>query len=430
MILTRPLTPEEQARSRSFYLKFCFLNGFSYMCLGDTVILLFAVRINAPDVLIAILGALVYFGYLMMPLGKYVTAQVGAAQSLAVFWVLRNLSALLVASASVFFVAGMQWAAMTLLLLGSFLFYGFRAAGTVMATPLVGEITTPENRNRLLADSASVFHLTSLAALILISGILKFSQSLQVLTGVIVIGSMCGITASNLFRKIDESPEISQSAKKPVRAELSHLWRSSAFRSYLYAIFAANTATILLSPISMLCLKRGCGASDMSALLFSLVQFGSAIGMSQFAGMAANRFGARRVVLLSYLLLLNLVWFWIFMPEPYLPYLAAVPFFLIGSCTIAITNAASVYFLRALPVRRQVTGSMAAALITGAAAGGAGMGLAALIMVLADRFSTGSSPSPLLAYRFYFLFAFLAGQVLLYPVLRMKRIEGRVQKKA
>ncbi len=424
MIRPDKLTPEQQLRSRRMFMKFCLLNGFSYMCLGDTVILLFAVKIHCPDVLIAILGAMVYVGFLMMPLGKIMTARLGAAQSLASFWILRNVSALLAASASVFTVLGLHGIAMGVLLSGAFLFYGFRAAGTVMGTPLIGEITTAENRNRFLADTASGFHLTSLAALFLISGVLRISPSLWVLTGVIFVGSMFGITASRMFRMVDESPEIRDSAKKPVSGDLGHVWRNSAFRSYLLAVFAINTATILLAPISMLTLKRGCGVSDTNALLFSLIQFGSAILLSQFAGKVSEKIGERRVVILSYFLLINLVWFWIFMPEPYSPWLAGIPFFLIGSATIAATNAESFYFLRSLPVRLQVTGSMMASLITGALAGLAGMGAAAGIMYLAERLTRGAA-NPYTLYRVYFMLAFaMIALLTVYPVLRLKKISG------
>ncbi len=424
MICAAQLSREQKTRSQRLFLKFCLLNGFSYMCLGDTVMILFAVKINCSDELIAILGALVYFGFLMMPFGKIVTARVGAAQSQAIFWILRNASALLVASASVFTVSGFHGIAMTALLAGAFLFYGFRAAGTVMSTPLVGEITTPEDRNRFLANTASAFHITCLAALLLISGILRVSQSLWILTGVIFVGSMLGITASQLFRRIDEGPGIRESARKPIGRELGRAWRNPGFRSYLPAVFAINTATILLAPISILTLKRGCGVDDTGALLFSLIQFGSAIIMSQFAGKLAEKTGERRIIVIGYLFLINLAWFWIFMPEPYSPWLAGIPFFLIGSCSVAINNAGSFYFLRSLPVRTQVTASMLASLITGALAGIAGMAVATGTMYLA-KILTQEAVSTYTLYRVYFLLAFIMIILLtLYPVLRLKKING------
>ena len=141
MILKHPLSPEEKKTSQINYNLFSAVNGASYMCLGETVIILFAVKLHAPNILIAVIGAMMYLGFLLLPLGVIRTGQVGAARSQADFWVCRNIAALLVA-ASAFLVLVYPTLAMAVLLLGSFLFYGFRAAGVVMSQPLIGDITT------------------------------------------------------------------------------------------------------------------------------------------------------------------------------------------------------------------------------------------------------------------------------------------------
>ena len=98
MILHRPLTAEEQHRSQRNYIIYNAINGFSYACLGDAILILFAVNLKCPDAIIATLGCMVYFGYTLLPLGKLMTARVGASGSQANFWICRNMAALLVAS--------------------------------------------------------------------------------------------------------------------------------------------------------------------------------------------------------------------------------------------------------------------------------------------------------------------------------------------
>ena len=138
MILDHPLTAEDRAISQRNYLKYAFLNGFSYMCLAETIIILLAVQIQMPDILVTFLGAMMYIGFLLLPLGVRQTARLGAAQSQASFWVCRNVSALLVAVCAIIsqYSPVFAW---ILLLAASFLFYGFRAAGVVMSQPLVGK---------------------------------------------------------------------------------------------------------------------------------------------------------------------------------------------------------------------------------------------------------------------------------------------------
>ena len=168
MIYDRPLTEEQRRISQKNYNYFSAVNGASYMCLGETVIILFAVKLHAPNSIVAVIGAMMFLGFLLLPLGVIRTGQVGAARSQADFWVCRNVAALLVAvSALVLPLSqGLAWG---MLLLGSFLFYGFRAAGVVMSQPLIGDISSNLDRARLIARSTGLFYAFGLAAMVTIS---------------------------------------------------------------------------------------------------------------------------------------------------------------------------------------------------------------------------------------------------------------------
>ena len=65
MIFREPLTQAQMRRSQNNFIYYSLVNGVSYMCLGETVIVLLAVRMNMPDWCVSIIGALLYFGYLM-----------------------------------------------------------------------------------------------------------------------------------------------------------------------------------------------------------------------------------------------------------------------------------------------------------------------------------------------------------------------------
>ena len=117
MIFQGPLSAARQHRSQKFYYIFNLINGLSYMCLGETVIILLAVKIKSSDATVAVLGSMSFFGYLMLPLGKKLTSHVGAVKTQAICWVLRNISALIVASSAIFYWLNLTVPA-TFLLLG------------------------------------------------------------------------------------------------------------------------------------------------------------------------------------------------------------------------------------------------------------------------------------------------------------------------
>ena len=68
MICKGPLTPAQLASSQHNYHIFSLINGLSYMCLGETVLILLAVRLGCPDYIVSTLGAMIYFGFLLLPL--------------------------------------------------------------------------------------------------------------------------------------------------------------------------------------------------------------------------------------------------------------------------------------------------------------------------------------------------------------------------
>lgn len=422
MIYDRPLTEEQRRISQKNYNYFSAVNGASYMCLGETVIILFAVKLHAPNSIVAVIGAMMFLGFLLLPLGVIRTGQVGAARSQADFWVCRNVAALLVAvSALVLPLSqGLAWG---MLLLGSFLFYGFRAAGVVMSQPLIGDISSNLDRARLIARSTGLFYVFGLAAMVTISLILRTYDNLWVLVGVIVAGACFGVTASTFIRRIDETSSIRRSAQSPLLPQLRAAFYDPTLRRQIYAGFMVNLGIIMMAPIAILTMKRGYGVSDTQAILFSVIQFAASIAATQISGKVTEKIGPRKVAIYAYSLIFPVCLFFLAAPgtirSVWMWGLFILPFALIGSMVVSAQNAMVHYFLMAVPKERQVASSMFISVVTGAAAGVTGMVVASGILKIAERlFGNG-----LAMYRAYFVGAgvlFLAGLILvvrLVPVI-------------
>ena len=148
---------------------------------------------------------MVYFGFLLLPLGKYVASKVGAARSQSIFWVARNLAGVMVALSVPVSLYGSQLTAVAMLLTGGFFFYGFRAAGVILSQPLLGEITAPAERSGFIAATQSLGDGASCMALLLVGIICQFTHNVWVLMCIALFGSSLGITSSQYIRKIDES---------------------------------------------------------------------------------------------------------------------------------------------------------------------------------------------------------------------------------
>lgn len=407
MILDHPLTKEQRQASQRNINYFNAINGLSYMCLGETIMILLAVKLKSPDYVVAILGGMLYFGFLLLPLGKVATAHIGGARSQAAFWVARNLAALIVASSSVWHHFGFHGLAAGMMVFGSFMFYGFRAAGVVMSQPLIGDITLEDERARVIATNGGVFYAACFLSLIIISTVMRYNESIGMLTAIILVGAVLGIASSRFINRVDETEAIRASARRPIVSALRESLRSVALRRLLLCGFANNLAIIMVLPISVLIIKKGYGVSDTGTLLYSLVQFAASAAMSFAVGRIGQKIGPRKTLIYAYAVMIMLAVAWTLVPDPanrlVVP-LCFCLFMLAGACRISIDNSVVHYFLQTVEAEHRVASSILLSMTTGVGAGVVGMAVSGVLLYfLQDRADvTGGGAGMLSVYRLYF----------------------------
>ena len=424
MIFDQELTTEQRHSSQRNINYFNFINGLSYMCAGETIMILLAVKLGFSDSVVAVLGGMIFFGFLLLPFGKVVSARVGGARGQAIFWVARNIAALAMASATIWHRLGYRRLALACMIGGAFLFYGFRAAGIVMAQPLLGDIAIEEERPRFIAINSSLFHAACFVSLIVISMVLKFNDSTFAIALIITTGAMLGFTSSSFLRRVDETRAIRESAQRPMAREMITAFRDRSLRRLLMGSFMNNLSTVMLLPVTVLLVKKGYGMSDTGALLFSLVQFAASAMMSVAVVRVTNRIGPRQTLIGAYGVMLMTAVLWALTPNTLA---AAIPivsllFALTGSFRITAENSVTHYFLQTVPPERRVPASMLMNMTTGVGAGVIGMLLSGWILHRLGQKVTTSVPGPemILLYRRYFSLAFallLPGLIIL---LRME----------
>ncbi|MDD4540492.1 MAG: MFS transporter [Lentisphaeria bacterium] len=408
MIIDGPLSVERQRRSQQYYNLFNLLNGFSYMCLGDTVIILLALNLGCADQVVSTLGSMLFASFLVLPVGKIVAARVGAVRCQSIFWILRNCAALVVASSVPVTYLGHPELATTLLLGGAFLFYGCRAAGVVMIQPLLGDIASESERPVFIATNATLFSIASFVAMLGIIALLHIHEDGWSLMAVVMVGSAFGLTSTHFIRKIDETAAPRESARRPVVSELRVSLANPMFIRQLLSGFVVNLAVIMTVPTTMLTLKRGYGVSDRNALFFSLIQLVGAAIMSRLVGRVSGRIGPRKVLLYCYGAFLLTALVWAVCPMQLHPVFVWLPFFLVGGAYVSANNATMHYFLQTIPENNRVVASIAINVITGALAGLVGMLLSGALLNWVNEYFVGVAA--IHRYRAYFI---ISGIILL-----------------
>ena len=424
--LGRPLTASERRASQRGYSLFYFVNGASYMCLGENVMVLFAAQLDAPNAVVSLLGAMLYVGYAMLPLGLRRTAQAGAARSLADFWVARNLAALFTATAA-FAALASPVASWAMLVIGSFLFYGFRAAGYAVSTPLVGDISSPDEAPGVIGRAQALFNASAVAALAAITLITAHLHGPFAFAAIIVVGSLLGIGASRFMRGVRESGEVGRAAARPLLPGLRAAFAIPGVRRLAAAWFLLNLCTMTTIPMSMLALKRGCGLDASRALLCACAQFAASIATSTVNGRLCRRFGPNRLLVAVALSFVAVPFAWMFFPGGVASALAAglLLFLWLGAFYSILTNATQAYFLRVCPDKAlQVPGSVGLNLATGAGAGLAGSALGAALVSMAARLAPDGGIAP---FCLYFPMLLPATAIALVSALRLKSPANDIQ---
>ncbi len=419
MIIKGEFTDALRRQSHRYFYLYSFLNGISYMCLGETIIVLLAVQLNCPDYIVAAIGAMIYVSYILLPLGKLVASHIGAAPSQAFFWVLRNCAALFVASSAIWSYYGHHVAAMAVLLTGAFIFYSCRAAGCVMIIPLIGNITTKETRESFIGLQAVMFYASELLALVGIFCYLHSHTGIWPIVALICTGAVFGFTSAYFIKNIHETDALKKTAAEPLFKSMKENLRNHDIKQLVLAHTAVNMAISMACPVAVLTLKRGYGLSDKATLVYTVMQMAGAMLFAKLFGKLAQVIGNRRAFILSYIQGILLCIYWIFCPAKALFLFIAPAFLVIGSFKVATENTFIGFFLTKVSPKRQVNASIMISTIGGCFGGLIATFLSGLI--LDKLLACFSFNDPLLKYKWYFAIATVIIAPCIWPLLKLSR---------
>lgn len=417
MIVKGALSPSQMEAGRRNYNIFNLINGFSYICLGEMVIILFAIRMGSPDFCIAILGSFIFLSNFCMPLGKMFMARTGAAKTISVCWILRNVSALLVATAPLLALLHPA-AGIGVIMLGAFGFYACRSTGVVGTQPLMGELTTPENRGKFTSGNYRLFNIAGIIMLSLIIALMNVSRDTWVFEAIIVTGAIFGFISAWFIGRVDETEALRISAAKPIMDDVKTTLKSPMRLKQIMANCVVSSAITLTLPISMLALKRGYGISDSDALLFALVQFAGGILTSYITSLLAEETGPRPLAILFYCSTLALCILWIIGPDTFQWGYSIWPFALAGAAYLGTGIAMTQYFLTTVPNKERVGASLTIYVISGVTAGVVGSVFGGGLLKWLDTFGL----IPMDMFRLYFLIVLAA---LLFGLLLLCKLEPK-----
>lgn len=413
------LSTADRQEGRRYFRRFLKLNGVSVAFLMENMLILYAIRNGVSDPLVATLASFIHLTMPLMVFGKALVARIGAARTWGLGWFFRYLSASIMILAPVVAPVASQPVVSGVILLGAFGFAAFRSVGIVGNTPMMGEVTTPEDRGSFLSGNFVRANSTHLIAMAIVIVVFRAVDELWVYQAVLGVGCGLGFYAGTVLARLPESRTPRESASKPFNVVIRNLWESGTMRRLLFAWSAGFVAFTVVIPFSMITVKNGYGISDYLALTFSLPLLLGGITSALVNGVIADRVGPRPLLLLYTSGLLLVALFWAFAPDTFMPLPVGVAFFAAGYCKFGIIVSVGHYFLSAVDETDRVGSSIFMRISSGAAAG-----LAASVVGggLLQLFVT-SGLEGMDVYRTYFKVALGVIVVLLLVVRRLHPLE-------
>ncbi|MFW6337615.1 MAG: MFS transporter [Alkalispirochaetaceae bacterium] len=413
------LSTADRHQGRRYFRRFLKLNGISVAFLIENMLILYAIRNGVSDPLVATLASFIHLTMPLMVFGKNLVARIGAARTWGLGWFFRYLSASIMILAPATATIAPQSVVSGIILLGAFGFAAFRSIGIVGNTPMMGEVTTPEDRGNFLSGNFVRANSTHLIAMSVVILVLSVTDAIWVYQAILAVGCGLGFYAGTILARIPESRTPRESASKPFKVVIRNLWGSGRMRRLLYAWSAGFVAFTVVIPFSMITVKNGYGISDYLALTFSLPLLLGGIASALVNGVIADRVGPRPLLLLYTSGLLLVAGFWAFAPEQFRPFPVGLAFFAAGYCKFGIIVSVGHYFLSAVDETDRVGSSIFMRLSSGAAAGlAASVVGGGLLQILPTVGYEGMD-----VYRTYFTVALAAIALLLLVVRRLDRLE-------
>jgi len=369
MIIQGKLSLAQQAAGRRYWHIFNILNAMSFVCVADSVLYLFALEIGCPQYIIPIIASFMYIGFLAMPLGKLLTAKIGVGYTIATFWTIRSLFAL-VSVASPFVVARFGTkAGIVTLLIGALGFFVSRSAGIVAINPVLGEIILPDQRGKFTSLIFRNFNLVALIGLALISLAMKKYASQQTFQIIICCGVVAGFISAFVASRINETILPKESAQDPIWSSLKAVLKDNMGRKLIFANVAVMSGIVLVLPISITAVKTGYNVADSTALICALIQFGGGILIASISGIVSTYSGPRPVMLVAFSLLIISALLWIVAPADFSIYHVGLIFSLNGAAGMGAPMALTHYFLNTVSAKDRIGYSLLISMISGTIAG-------------------------------------------------------------
>jgi predicted MFS family arabinose efflux permease/HEAT repeat protein len=287
------LTPGEKVGARKTLTRYNFLNVISFVLLSGNIITLFALRLGAGSILIGVLSSISYASYVAIFLGRHLAPKLGVVRLMGRYWLIRYFAMIPILAAPLFATNNMLFISFALILVSVAGFNICRGIAISGYNPIIGEITSAEERGSFLARLQAISHTVTLLLGIAMALVLGRNAPIYMYDLFITIGIFSGISATAVFFRLPELMKTTESISEGMLSSFRSALHRPAFRKFTVVHFLVSFSTFMVTPFLILYLKDVYQQPDNFVIFYTV--FGSLGGviMALVSGFLIDRIGAK-----------------------------------------------------------------------------------------------------------------------------------------
>lgn len=400
------------------YYRFSVFNVISFSFLAGNIIVLYALRLGAGNVLVGLIAASYQITFVFSLLGRRLVRRFGAVKVFGTFWFIRYLLMIPVVISAMPGIRERSGLVLAIVTICAFAFNISKGIGITATKPIVGEIPPQAERGAFIASQHLIVNLGAIVTGTIMAITLGQDAPLGRYALLLTVGILAGFGASHFILQLPEPREAGAGFTSRFSEGLSAAFQQGPFRILNSCNIVLVFVVAMTNAFLIVYFKRIYGYPDGTVVFFTVAGSLGGVTMAAITRGVIDRVGAKpMLIIFAFVLLLvhiplvlspslSGVWIWLF---PALVYY----FFVMGQFGIMTT--ADNYFFSATAAEDRLDLGIIFGLGTGIA-GSLGSFLGGLVL---SGFETIYPESPERSFAAFFLVAMV---VMVIPLIRLRAL--------
>ncbi|MDR1250976.1 MAG: MFS transporter [Treponema sp.] len=293
--MTLQLSPYRLGKARDVYNYFNVFNALSWNLLVGSIIILFALRLEANATYIGLISAMTYVSFFFLPLGKILSRRFSIIGIFSFTWTWRAICMILAVAAPIAEHSGRRDTALLLTLAGVFAFHFFRGIGMVGNNPVLSELAMGPDRGSYLTQIQIVNSAVTMFGSFLIAMVLGREPPIYLYSILLGLGVIFGVISGNLIKKVPEPPSEENEEKIHFIAFFRDAFSQSGLRLFMLIFFLVAMVSGVTRAFVVVYAREVFGHNDGMVSLYTVFGGLGYLMIGLFIKFLVDRIGAKPI---------------------------------------------------------------------------------------------------------------------------------------